>query len=181
MQGLCLTRSLITYYYEKNPDKLGSYIRIVEAKMMATLNNKPKNRFDLKCLFNDIQVKSSGILKEAKIILAIMHAMLKEDNIKKSKVTYLDCAIGLLAVLKKGEYWKKPTSIFTDMLRDLFDVDVNKGSVNAWFRRHGNDYTQWNHDISRGENIETRRHRIASDFEKTINEVKAYKLEEIKN
>lgn len=42
MQGLCLTRSLITYYYEKNPDKLGSYIRIVEAKMMATLNNKPK-------------------------------------------------------------------------------------------------------------------------------------------
>ena len=181
MQGLCLTRSLITYYYEKNPDKLGSYIRIVEAKMMETLNNKPKNRFDLKCLFNDIQVKSSGILKEAKIILAIMHAMLKEDNIKKSKVSYLDCAIGLLAVLKKGKYWEKKTSTFTYMLRDLFNVDVNKGSVNAWFRRHGNDYTQWNHDISRGENIETRRHRIASDFEKTINEVKAYKLEEIKN
>ena len=155
MQGLCLTRSLITYYYEKNPDKLGSYIRLVEAKMMATLNNKPKNRFDLKCLFNDIQVKSSGILKEAKIILAIMHAMLKEDNIKKSKVSYLDCAIGLLAVLKKGKYWEKKTSTFTYMLRDLFNVDVNKGSVNAWFRRHGNDYTQWNHDISRGENIET--------------------------
>lgn len=181
MQGLCLTRNLINYYYEKDPEKLGTYIKIVEARMMATLNKKPKNRFDLKCPFSDVQIKLSGILKEAKVVLAVMHAILKENNLKKNKDTYIDCAIGLFAVLKQGKYWKKTTSAFTDMLRDLFDLDVNKGTVNKWINRHGSDYTQWHHDLSREENIEARRHRIASDFKKTIDDVKAYKLENILN
>lgn len=181
--GMTVTMLMLQYYNKQYNGRLEAQIETMKAKMRGLWNKKPKDRCDIKCPFDEKQVESSGIQKEAKIVLAVMNDMLKGEYKSKNsdKCNDIDFATAMFAVLSRYKYWNKDNETYTKMLKQLFGVDVKTGTVSTWIRRNGFKYEEWYKGDDGKDVIAARRKKIAEDFAKLIAEVKTYKLKEMKN
>lgn len=182
-EGMTVTMLLLQYYNKRHNGRLEVEIETMKAKIRGLWNKEPKDRCDISCPFDDAQVKSSGILKEARIVLAVMNDMLKGEYRSKnsSKCSDIDFAIAMFAILTIGEYWKKERKEYTEMLKRLFDMEVKPDTVGKWLRENGTNYEEWYKADDGKEVISARRKKIATDFAEMIDKVKTYKLKEMKN
>ena len=182
-EGMTITMLMLQYYNKKYDGRLEAEIEIIKARMRGLWDEEPQDRCDIKCPFDDSQVKSSGILKEARIVLAVMNDMLKGEYRSKNdrKSSDIDFATAMLAILTIGEYWKKERKEYTEMLKRLFDMEVKPDTVGKWLRENGTNYEEWYKADDGKEVISARRKKIATDFAEMIDKVKTYKLKEMKN
>lgn len=182
-EGMTVTMLLLQYYNKRHNGRLEAEIETMKAKMRGLWNKKPKDRCDISCPFDDAQVESSGILKEAKIVLAVMNDMLKGEYRSKnsSKCSDIDFAIAMFAVLMIRGYWKKQRKEYSEMMKQLFDVDVKTDTIGKWIRQYSTNYEEWYNGNDGKEVISARRKKIATDFAEMIDKVKTYKLKEMKN
>ena len=182
-EGMTVTMLMLQYYNKKYDGRLEAEIEIIKARMRGLWDEESQDRCDIKCPFDDAQVESSGILKEAKIVLAVMNDMLKGEYRSKnsSKCSDIDFAIAMFAILTIGEYWKKERKEYTEMLKRLFDMEVKPDTVGKWLRENGTNYEEWYKADDGKEVISARRKKIATDFAEMIDKVKTYKLKEMKN
>ena len=182
-EGMTVTMLLLQYYNKRHNGRLEVEIETMKAKIRGLWNKEPKDRCDISCPFDDAQVKSSGILKETRIVLAVMNDMLKGEYRSKNdrKSSDIDFATAMLAILTIGEYWKKERKEYTEMLKRLFDMEVKPDTVGKWLRENGTNYEEWYKADDGKEVISARRKRIARDFAEMIDKVKTYKLKKINN
>ena len=182
-EGMTATLLLLQYYNNKYSGRLEAELEVMKVKMRGLWDQEHKDSCDINCPFDDAQVRSSGILKEAKIVLAVMNEMLKGEYKSKnsSNSSEIDFAVAMFAVLNTGGYWENTKKEYTKMLNRLFDMDVKTDTLNKWIRENGLNYWKWYEGDDGKEVIASRRKRIASDFAEMIDKVKTYKLKEMKN
>ena len=175
----CMTSTLniISYYNEVSN---GMFVK----EMMAVSDMiSYKTRGDvgvtdylnIECRFDEEQVKRSRITKMPKIVLAVMDYMINGKYRLKYKgtVSFNDMAVALYAVMSNNDrYWKDTKQQFADMMKDLFEVDVNIKTMSRWIERNGDDFTKW---IGRTE-VSSKRSRLAEDFQDMIMKVSTYKV-----
>ena len=175
----CMTSTLniISYYNEVSN---GMFVK----EMMAVSDMiSYKTRGDvgvtdylnIECRFDEEQVKRSRITKMPKIVLAVMDYMINGKYRLKYKgtVSFNDMAVAFYAVMSNNDrYWKDTKRQFADMMKDLFEVDVNIKTMSRWIERNGDDFTKW---IGRTE-VSSKRSRLAEDFQDMIMKVSTYKV-----
>ena len=175
----CMTSTLniISYYNEVSN---GMFVK----EMMAVSDMiSYKTRGDvgvtdylnIECRFDEEQVKRSRITKMPKIVLAVMDYMINGKYRLKYKgtVSFNDMAVAFYAVMSNNDrYWKDTKQQFADMMKDLFEVDVNIKTMSRWIERNGDDFTKW---IGRTE-VSSKRSRLAEDFQDMIMKVSTYKV-----
>lgn len=173
--GISCTQTIVTYYNNVTEGLLMDEVKKMTVKMSDKLKKKSKMYFnlDMECPFDEDQVKESGIDKEAKIVLAVMHYMLKgEYRIKERRNwEFDDFAISMYAVLSYESYWTKKRTDYKDMMYSLFNENVKIGMLNKWIENRGTDYNGWEK-----RNKGKVRYIIANDFSNYIKEIKQYKL-----
>ena len=179
---LCIssTLNLVTYY---NTVSNGLFEQ--EMIMLNNMLNKrlrgddgKKKSLDLKCRFDNEQVKRSGITTKPRIVLAVMDYMLRGTYRLKGmgKDRINDMAIAFYAVLTfNDEFWKGTKQEYADMMKDLFGVDVKVKTMSKWIERNGGDYTRWG-----GTTVSDKRSELADDFRDNIDQVSMYKMREYK-
>lgn len=175
----CMTSTLniISYYNEVSN---GMFVK----EMMAVSDMiSYKTRGDvgltdylnIECRFDEEQVKRSRITKMPKIVLAVMDYMINGKYRLKYKgvVSFNDMAVAFYAVMSNNDrYWKDTKQQFADMMKDLFEVEVNIKTMSRWIERNGDDFTKW---IGRTE-VSSKRSRLAEDFQDMIMKVSTYKV-----
>lgn len=175
----CMTSTLniISYYNEVSN---GMFVK----EMMAVSDMiSYKTRGDvgvtdylnIECRFDEEQVKRSRITKMPKIVLAVMDYMINGKYRLKYKgvVSFNDMAVAFYAVMSNNDrYWKDTKQQFADMMKDLFEVEVNVKTMSRWIERNGDDFTKW---IGRTE-VSSKRSRLAEDFQDMIMKVTTYKV-----
>ena len=175
----CMTSTLniISYYNEVSN---GMFVK----EMMAVSDMiSYKTRGDvgvtdylnIECRFDEEQVKRSRITKMPKIVLAVMDYMINGKYRLKYKgvVSFNDMAVAFYAVMSNNDrYWKDTKQQFADMMKDLFEVEVNIKTMSRWIERNGDDFTKW---IGRTE-VSSKRSRLAEDFQDMIMKVTTYKV-----
>ena len=175
----CMTSTLniISYYNEVSN---GMFVK----EMMAVSDMiSYKTRGDvgvtdylnIECRFDEEQVKRSRITKMPKIVLAVMDYMINgKYRLKyKGQVSFDDMAVAFYAVMSNNDrYWKDTKQQFADMMKDLFEVEVNIKTMSRWIERNGDDFTKW---IGRTE-VSSKRSRLAEDFQDMIMKVSTYKV-----
>ena len=181
--GMSITMLLIEYYNNLHSGKLETYIDLMMAKMKAARKIMPHKCYDITCPFDEAQIKSSGISKEAKIVLAVMNDMFKGEHMNKngSYSNNIDYAIAMFAVLSIYGYWKNQRKEYCEMLKQMFGVDVKADTIGKWIRQYGDNYEEWYKGDDGKEVKAARRKRIAQNFAERIDKVKTYKLRKIKN
>ena len=128
----------------------------------------------MKCQFSDEQVRTSGISKEAKIVLAVIDYMINGDY--RNNIAF-DCDIhdfnvALYSAMKTLGYWERTREDFKRMMKRMFNISVKVGLMSRYFQRNSDNYRNWsNYSNSKLEN----RYKIAEDFEVCIERVKKYK------
>ena len=182
-EGMTVTMLLLQYYNKRHNGRLEVEIETMKAKIRGLWNKEPKDRCDISCPFDDAQVKSSGISKEAKIVLAVMNDMFKGEHMNKngSYSNNIDYAIAMFAVLSFYGYWKNQRKEYCEMLKQMFGVDVKADTIGKWIRQYGDNYEEWYKGDDGKEVKAARRKRIAQNFAERIDKVKTYKLKKIKN
>ena len=182
-EGMTVTMLLLQYYNKRHNGRLEVEIETMKAKIRGLWNKEPKDRCDITCPFDEAQIKSSGISKEAKIVLAVMNDMFKGEHMNKngSYSNNIDYAIAMFAVLMIRGYWKKQRKEYSEMMKQLFDVDVKTDTIGKWIRQYSTNYEEWYNGNDGKEVISARRKKIATDFAEMIDKVKTYKLKEMKN
>ena len=101
---------------------------------------------NIECRFDEEQVKRSRITKMPKIVLAVMDYMINGKYRLKYKgvVSFNDMAVAFYAVMSNNDrYWKDTKQQFADMMKDLFEVEVNIKTMSRWIERNGDDFTKW--------------------------------------
>lgn len=175
----CMTSTLniISYYNEVSN---GMFVK----EMMAVSDMiSYKTRGDvgvtdylnIECRFDEEQVKRSRITKMPKIVLAVMDYMINGKYRLKYKgtVSFNDMAVAFYAVMSNNDrYWKDTKQQFADMMKDLFEVEVNIKTMSRWIERNGDDFTKW---IGRTE-VSSKRSRLAEDFQDMIMKVSTYNV-----
>ena len=171
------TLNIISYYNEVSN---GMFVK----EMMAVSDMiSYKTRGDvgvtdylnIECRFDEEQVKRSRITKMPKIVLAVMDYMINGKYRLKHKgvVSFNDMAVAFYAVMSNNDrYWKDTKQQFADMMKDLFEVEVNIKTMSRWIERNGDDFTKW---IGRTE-VSSKRSRLAEDFQDMIMKVSTYKV-----
>ena len=82
-------------------------------------------------------------------------------------------AVAFYSVMSNNDrYWKGTKQQFADMMKDLFEVEVNVKTMSRWIERNGDDFTKW---IGRTE-VSSKRSRIAEDFQDMIFKVSSHKV-----
>ena len=182
-EGMTVTMLLLQYYNKRHNGRLEVEIETMKAKIRGLWNKEPKDRCDITCPFDEAQIKSSGISKEAKIVLAVMNDMFKGEYRSKnsSKCSDIDFAIAMFALLMIRGYWKKQRKEYSEMMKQLFDMDVKTDTIGKWIRQYSTNYEEWYNGNDGKEVISARRKKIATDFAEMIDKVKTYKLKEMKN
>lgn len=177
IRGMTSTLNIISYYNEVSN---GMFVK----EMMAVSDMiSYKTRGDLgvtdylniECRFDEEQVKRSRITKMPKIVLAVMDYMINGKYRLKYKgaVSFNDMAVVFYAVMSNNDrYWKDTKQQFADMMKDLFEVEVNIKTMSRWIERNGDDFTKW---IGRTE-VSSKRSRLAEDFQDMIMKVSTYKV-----
>lgn len=177
IRGMTSTLNIISYYNEVSN---GMFVK----EMMAVSDMiSYKTRGDLgvtdylniECRFDEEQVKRSRITKMPKIVLAVMDYMINGKYRLKYKgaVSFYDMAVAFYAVMSNNDrYWKDTKQQFADMMKDLFEVEVNIKTMSRWIERNGDDFTKW---IGRTE-VSSKRSRLAEDFQDMIMKVSTYKV-----
>lgn len=181
VQCITSTMSLVTYY---NTVSNGLFKQ--ELMMLNNMQNKllrgddgTEEELDLKCRFDNEQVKRSGITTKPKIVLAVMDYMLRGTYRLKGmgKDRINDMAIAFYAVLTlNDEFWKGTKQEYADMMKDLFGVDVKVKTMSKWIERNGVDYARWGNRTA----VSKKRSELADDFRDKIDKVSMYKMRKYK-
>ena len=82
-------------------------------------------------------------------------------------------AVAFYAVMSNNDrYWKDTKQQFADMMKDLFEVEVNIKTMSRWIERNGEDFTRWGGRTV----VSSKRSRLAEDFQDMIMKVSTYKV-----
>ena len=175
----CMTSTLniISYYNEvTNAMFIKEMMAVSEMIRSKTRGDVGvKDCLDFECRFAEEQVKRTKITKMPKIVLAVMDYMLNgEYRLKyEGRISFNDMAVAFYSVMSNNDsYWKGTKQQFADMMKDLFEVEVNVKTMSRWIERNGDDFTKW---IGRTE-VSSKRSRLAEDFQDMIMKVSTYKV-----
>ena len=141
--------------------------------MIATELQQTKEEekgLDLKCRFDDEQIRMSGIGKMPRIVLAVMDHILG----LKEGANDDDYAIAMFAVLSLMDY-KGTRNDFKNMMKRFFDLNVKVQMLYSWFERNGFDYSRWNQRTK----VSFKRKSLACDFKELIDKVREYKSKKL--
>ena len=175
----CMTSTLniISYYNEVSNGMFIKEMMAVSEMIRSKTRGDVgvKDCLDLECRFAEEQVKRTKITKMPKIVLAVMDYMLNgEYRLKyEGRISFNDMAVAFYSVMSNNDrYWKGTKQQFADMMKDLFEVEVNVKTMSRWIERNGDDFTKW---IGRTE-VSSKRSRIAEDFQDMIFKVSSHKV-----
>ena len=176
MKGITTSMSLVAYYNEVMQGGLRDEVHQLRDMMNQCIDRSTSNDspLDLKCQFSDEQVRTSGISKEAKIVLAVIDYMINGDY--RNNIAF-DCDIhdfnvALYSAMKTLGYWERTREDFKRMMKRMFNISVKVGLMSRYFQRNSDNYRNWStYSNSKLEN----RYKIAKDFEVCIERVKKYK------
>ena len=171
LQGMASTLNLLAYYNDISGGALKPELEILNGMMASKLceaKNDEKG-LDLKCRFDEEQVRKSGISVTPRIVLAVMDHMLREGS--RQNCTCNDYAIAMYAVLTKYEYYKGSREDFVNMMNRYFDMNVSYDALKKWLARNSVDFNDWN----KGTGKTCNRQDLARDFKELIDKVRTYK------
>lgn len=176
MKIITTSMSLVAYYNEVMKGGLREEIYQLH-NMMKQCIEKSMNKesaLDLKCPFSDEQVRTSGISKEAKIVLAVIDYMINgeyRDHLQFDCDIH-DFNVALYSAMSTLGYWEGTREDYGRMMKRLFGINVKVGLMSRYLQRNSDNFRNWsNYSTSIMEN----RYKIATDFEETIRRVKAFK------
>ena len=176
MKGITTSMSLVAYYNEVMQGGLIEEVYLLREMMNQCIDRSTSNEspLDLKCQFSDEQVRTSGISKEAKIVLAVIDYMINGDyrNHIVHDCSLYDFFVALYSAMKTLGYWERTREDFNRMMKRMFNLGVNVGSMNRYFQRNSENYRNWSNYSN---SILEKRYKIAKDFEVCIERVKKYK------
>lgn len=176
MKGITTSMSLVAYYNEVMKGGLREEVYQLSNMMNKCLERsmRKESPLDLKCPFSEEQVRTSGISKEAKIVLAVIDYMINGDY--RNHISF-DCDVhdfnvAIFSAMKTLGYWERTREEFGRMMKGLFDINVKVGLISRYFQRNSDNYRNWS-DYSNSK-LE-KRYKIAENFEKCIERVKEFK------
>ena len=176
IKGITVSMSLVAYYNEVMKGGLMDELSQINNMMNVCMNRSimENSPLDLKCPFSDEQVKSSGISKEAKIVLAVIDYMINgeyRDHLQFDCDIH-DFNVALYSAMSTLGYWEGTREDYARMMKRLFGINVKVGLMSRYLQRNSDNFRNWsNYSTS----IMEKRYKIATDFEESIGRVKAFK------
>ena len=176
MKGITTSLSLVAYYNEVMKGGLREEVYQLRDMMNLYIEKSTNNDspLDLKCQFSDEQVRTSGLSKEAKIVLAVIDYMINGDyrNHLLFNCDIHDFNVALYSAMSTLGYWEGTREDYGRMMKRLFGINVKVGLMSRYLQRNSDNFRNWsNYSTS----IMKNRYKIATDFEETIGRVKAFK------